>query len=137
MSVPSTRPTDNCPRLGKVLDAPQPRDAIHVAIASVVVAPGQTLRPGQRVGFVPPGHDTVMSPGLYQWKELPGYSGASNMGEEHFTVRYAGIIDPYLDRAIKEGERVWMCLDQGSITSLRHDWTHPAFERRSEAKSSP
>lgn len=137
MSVPSTRPTDNCPRLGKVLGTPQPRDAIHVAIASVVVASGQTLRPGQRVGFAPNSTRVVMPPGLYQWKDQPGCPGAFNVSEEHFTVSYAGIIDPYLDRIVKEGEWVWMCLDQGSITSLRHDWTHPAFERRSEAKASP
>lgn len=137
MSVQSTRPTDNCPRLGKVLESPQPRDAIHIAVASVQVAPGQKLRPGQRVGFIPPGNNLVMSPGLYYWKEVPGLVTGEAIQDQQFSVTYAGIIDPYLDRMAVEGEWVWLCMDQGSITSLRHDWTHPAFERKSEAKSSP
>lgn len=35
-----------------------------------------------------------------------------------------GVVDPFLADDVKN----WLCLYPGSITSLRHDWTHPAFE---------
>jgi hypothetical protein len=28
---------------------------------------------------------------------------------------------------VKEGEEFWMFLPPGSVTGLRHEWTHPAI----------
>ena len=115
---------DTTPRLGSRLDGPQPRDAVHITITAVQVGPGEILRPGQRVGLLPGSTTLVARPGIYRKPDGTLYA-----------VQYAGIIDPYADQVFGEGDWVYLCLDQGSITTLRHEWTHPAFERRSEARA--
>lgn len=89
--------------LGKIIDSEQQRDAIHIAVAPVVAA--ERLVPGAHIGFV--GDST-----------------------EHVGVRVKtliGIVDPFLTAIVEHGQRFWMFLYPQTITSLRHDWTHPAF----------
>ncbi len=91
-------------KLGRLITSlHQQRDAIHIAVAPVVAS--EVLKPGERIGFLQDG--TV---------------GLGNSDRPSI-----GIVDPYLDRSVTEGQRFWMFLMPGSITSLRHDWTHPAF----------
>jgi hypothetical protein len=89
--------------LGTLIDESAKRDAIHIAVAPVV-AEG-TLKPGQNIGFVPGSSERV--------------SG---------TADHIGIVDPYLKAAVLPGQRFYMFLYPRTITSLRHEWTHPAFE---------
>lgn len=89
--------------LGKLITTPQKRDAIHVAIAPVIAA--HDLAPGQRVGFAKKGNT-----------ELVGAGGAS-----------IGIVDPFLKEVVREGERFWLFLYPNTVTSLRHEWSHPLF----------
>ncbi len=39
-----------------------------------------------------------------------------------------GIVDPFLQRSVLQGQRFYLCLFPGTVTSLRHVWTHPALE---------
>lgn len=90
--------------LGKIIDEGQQRDAIHIAVAPVIAA--ERLVPGGHIGFA--GDDT-----------------------EHVSARakvLLGVVDPFLMNIVEHGQRFWMFLYPQTITSLRHDWTHPAFE---------
>lgn len=90
--------------VGELIEPNQPRDAIHIAVAPVVAA--QTLAPGQHIGFT--GEDTV-----HVMVVEPAMA--------------VGIVDPFLTVNVLEGQACWMFLRPNTITSLRHDWTHPAF----------
>lgn len=96
-------------KIGSLITEPQVRDAIHVAIAPVVA--GTMLHPGQRVGLVADRAQPT----------------AANI---------IGIVDPFLTHAVPSGATFWLFLFPGSITSLAHHWTHPAFEAQ-EAAADP
>lgn len=91
------------PRLGELIDPGARRDAVHIAIAPCIAA--EELRPGQRVGFVRSG-DT----------ETVGPNGTP-----------LGIVDPYLPAEVSKGSRFYVFLYPNTVTSLRHEWSHPAF----------
>lgn len=89
--------------IGQLITTEQHRDAIHYAIAPVVCGPFD-LFPGQHV----------------------------RLDEDGLAILAAdsaiGIVDPFLTVRVFAGQTFWLFLYPGSITSLRHDWTHPAFE---------
>ena len=90
--------------LGKLIeDENEQRDAIHIAVAPVVA--GEIMAPGTRIGLVGGSSETV------------------GIDADHI-----GIVDPFLSGAVFKGDRFWMFLFPNTITSLRHDWTHPAFK---------
>jgi len=91
-------------------DTPQNRDAIHIAVMPVTVQQGVQLLPGAAVRFVANSDGATVCP--VSRSETP-----------------VGVIDPFLHRKIHGGERAWLFLNPGSITSLRHDWTHPEVDR--------
>lgn len=76
----------------------QKRDAIHIALTPAVCRQ-KILRPGQHVG--------------------------KNGTEER---PHVGIVDPYLRAPVLEGQEFWLFLYPNTVTSLRHEWTHTAFE---------
>lgn len=92
--------TDALETLGSIISEKEARDAIHLAVEPVIAA--HTLRPGEDVGFVDGGVGTCKNP--------------------------VGIVDPFLKDTVKAGERFWLVVYPRQITSLRHVWTHPAFE---------
>ena len=77
------------------------RDAVHVAVISVVAA--EDLKPSQKV---------AVEDG---WKSVP-------KGE------FVGIVDPYRqEEIILKGESFWLCLFPGTTIGMQHHWIHPAF----------
>lgn len=99
----------NEPKLGELISGDAARDAIHIAVAPVVA--NEKLSPGQDIGFV--GDDSLRV-------------GACDSP--------IGIVDPFLKRQVFPEQKFWMFLYPKTITSLRHDWTHPAFEAPVSAK---
>ena len=87
-------------KIGQLITEPQCKDAIHVAVAPVIAGIG--LKPGQHIGFLSDGR---VGP----------------------TSNNIGIVDPFLKSKVRADESFWMFLYPGSITSLRHDWTHKSF----------
>lgn len=96
--------------LGQKPTAPGVRDAIHVAVASVVCG-DRSLTPGQRVGINDKGEAT------------------SRIGER------IGIVDPYLDYPVKKGELFYLCLFPQTVTGMKHHWSHPSFPEAPDPKA--
>lgn len=91
---------DTIENLGTLLDETAARDAVHVAVLPVIAK--QRLKPGEHVG-------------------LSDDHQASNRVKDKI-----GIVDPFLTRDIKPGDRFYLFLYPRTITSLRHVWSHPA-----------
>lgn len=89
--------------LGLIITGEANRDAIHIAVAPV--SSDETLSPGQRVALVP-GDCTKVK------------SSTSNI---------IGIVDPFLRNQVPPGSQFYLLLFPKTITSLRHEWTHPQF----------
>jgi hypothetical protein len=102
--------------VGKPLarDAEPIRDAIHISVISVFA--GETMQPGTPV--------FVTGKGEYAW---PGVWGRSDI---------VGLVDPFLQKPIKKGDRFVLFVLPGTITGLRHVWTHPEFPEAQESYGS-
>ena len=100
--------------IGKLRNGTEKRDAIHIAIAPVVSASMDDLRPGQPIGFYRPDSDFHV------------------IGNEADPI---GIVDPFLTKPVAWRERFWMFLMPNTVTSLRHEWTHPAFGKTTQDKA--
>ncbi len=95
---------DKVPQLGQLLpDEGVERDAIHIAIAPVIA--GETLMPGEPIGFT---------------------GNAYTVGAD---AKIIGIVDPFLKNRVNKGDRFYIFLTPNTITSLKHNWTHPEFEK--------
>ena len=88
-------------KLGQLIQGNPGRDAVHIAIMPVTA------------GF----------------EHEPGDSVAVIWGGDGFVTTLLndsiGIIDPFLDTTVKQGEQCYLCLYPDSITDLRHVWSHP------------
>lgn len=91
--------TDALATLGTIIDDTQKRDAIHLAVIPTK-APCNLLA-GQHVDKI--GNPTARGAGV-------------------------GIVDPFLQETVVEGEWFWLVIYPRVITSLRHVWAHPAFD---------
>ena len=80
------------------------RDAVHVAV--IAVKAGTVLCAGAHVGL------TQNEAGEYV---------------AHYSGEEIGIVDPFIKDLVKPNQRFWLYLYPRTITSLRHNWTHPAF----------
>lgn len=91
--------------LGKIIETPQHRDAIHIAVVPVIA--GELLYAGQRVGL----------------KQVVARAAGND-------CPYIGVVDPFLRQTVYAGQQFWLFLEPGSITSLRHEWTHPILDAK-------
>ncbi len=107
MSAKHKVSTDALDTLGTTIGPEACRDAIHLAVDPAVA--GEVLEPGDHVGRSPDGRWTEQaSPKL-------------------------GIVDPFLKRPVKVGERFFVVVYPRTITSLRHVWSHPDFPEEASA----
>lgn len=81
------------------------RDATHIAVAAVEAS--EELNPGDHVGLL-----------------IDGKVG--KIGKS------IGIVDPFLKQVARRGDKFWLYLYPGSITSLEHKWSHPSFTEKTE-----
>lgn len=91
----------NEPKLGQLIEGVVPRDAIHIAVMPLLCGDAE-LAPGTHIG--------VDGDYARSWSSK------------------IGVVDPFLKAPVKFGERFWLFLYPGTITSLRHEWTHPAIK---------
>lgn len=85
---------------------PAARDAIHLAVEPVKA--GCTLYRGDHV---------MIENGVAFPVRGPLEPGA------------VGIVDPFLLEPINPGQKFWLVVYPRQITSLRHVWTHPLFDK--------
>lgn len=90
-------------RLGSIIEGEAERDAVHIAVIPLVAA--GTLHPGSNFGITEDGR-AVGSPRQSSF----------------------GIVDPFLDRIVSEGERFWGFLYPNTITGMRHVWEHTKLD---------
>lgn len=90
-------------KLGELCGPTAQRDAIHIAVAPVVA--GEELSVGQPVS-------------LCDGKAVEDYENP------------IGIVDPFLKAAVQPEQTFYLCLYPYTITSLRHEWVHPAFDAK-------
>lgn len=95
--------TDALETLGMIIDEKAGRDAIHLAVEPSIA--GEKLYPGQHIGLVN-GVATTTAP------------------------KKVGIVDPFLNGFVPQGEMFWLVVYPRQITSLRHVWTHPDFPEK-------
>lgn len=97
---------EDIPGLGGLPPEDAARDAAHVAICPMIA--GEDLQPGDHVGFgMENRRDRV-------WKSR---------------VNAVGVVDPFLTAPVPKGGGFWLLLYPGTVTSLRHAWTHPKFPK--------
>ena len=99
---------DNAMTIGNPVGHTGVRDAIHSPIISAVAK--EDMRAGCQVAL----------------------NDALEATPAQYLCGAIGVIDPYLARDVKAGEKVWVMLRPGSISSLTHRWTHPLI-KESEA----
>lgn len=93
--------------LGHIIDETAARDAVHIAVF-----------PARATTHIPPSHPV----------RLDGKKARPTKDPE----RAVGIADPFLLGGANPGQWFWVMLFPRTITSLRHEWTHPKIDGGAE-----
>ena len=105
------------PNLGELADDNSRRDAIHVAVAPVIA--GERLLGGMHI-LLRDGKAYMDTKYVQDNPDIPVVGVR--------TDKTIGVVDPFFDECILPDQKFWLLLYPGSITSLRHVFTHPAFK---------
>ncbi len=111
------------PKLGQLITENGPeirRDAVHVAIMPMIAA--EELSPGDSVALT--------ADGTQAFRRARTMSEWDDAKQEMLYVPLEGsigIVDPFLNGRIEQGQRFWLLIYPGQVTTLQHYWTHPAF----------
>lgn len=97
--------TDALETLGMIHTQEEYRDAIHLGVEPVEA--GEDIRKNSHIGIGPDGK---------------AYAASHD-------IKPLGIVDPFLTRGPRKGERFWLVVYPRQITSLRHVWEHPDFPK--------
>jgi hypothetical protein len=99
------------PNLGQTPAEDARRDAVHIAVAPVIA-------------------DMPLDPGDHVFIDEDGraYKGTGLRGPG--TV---GVVDPFFGDIVRADSCFWLFLYPGTVTGMRHQWTHPAFAPKMEA----
>lgn len=100
--------------LGALITSVQQRDAIHIAVYPVTAT--EELLPGTPIGFMPDSYSHVRNESV---RSSPGI---------------VGIVDPFLTAPVQTGQMFWMLLIPYSISTLRHEWTHPQIPQQADVR---
>lgn len=104
--------TDALATIGTIISESEARDAIHLAVEPVIAA--ETIEPGKPVRLA------------FDGRAVRTYWHSDGIG----------IVDPFLKEPVKPGERFWLVLYPGQVTSLRHVWTHPKLDASNQKLAS-
>lgn len=94
-------------RIGTILDETAEKDAVHFAVLPVISA-DDYLYAGNQIKFV--------------------FGSTTHVKSARDGASAQGVVDPFITDSIQKGDRFFMFMNPGSITSLRHEWTHPALD---------
>ncbi len=103
------------PNLGEQPGPDARRDAVHVAVAPMVAR--HVLEPGDAVAI----HESGQAISPINVDDDPWGRPRANA---------VGIVDPFLTETVHSGQRFWLFLFPGTVTGMRHQWTHHAFARK-------
>src|ERR1700726_744205 len=95
--------------IGTILNENAQRDAIHIAVVPLIA--GEDLHRGAPIGLA------------YRTKDTAKYR------EKYYGWKPIGIDDPFIaDYRVKKGQRFFCFLYPGTVTGMRHNFRHPAFD---------
>ena len=98
------------PAIGELITGPaKNRDAIHVPIIEAIIAEGE--------GFIAPGTALTL---VKEGDSFIAYSNKSNP---------VGVVDPFINKHLRPGDRFYLWLRPDSTKKLWHDWTHKDIDK--------
>lgn len=104
------------PQLGKLIDSPQQRDAVHIAIVPLIA--GEHLDAGEK------------------FRLAYGTKNIALRGDYNEDSEVAGVVDPFLPGwgGVEKGQEFWGLLFPNTVTGMRHEWFNPTFDEPAVGK---
>lgn len=123
MNTPFDRNKIREPKLGHIITENGPevrRDAVHIAILPMIAA--EELSAGDSVALTADGTQA------FRRNRIKGtWDNAKQDISNRPLEGSIGIVDPFLIDGVAQGQRFWLFIYPGQVTTLQHHWTHPAF----------